>query len=270
MSLVIILPLVLVVLVLLLILFMVAPAMRRHPDIDTLRGLYIAHRGLHDIFENTPENSIAAFLAAAEHGFAIENDIHLTADGHVVVFHDDDLFRMCGVHGKPEDMTLSQLKELRLCDTEERIPTLGECLAAIDGRVALLIEFKCNSGSAAPLCEAADKILSGYKGKYFVQSFYPPVLLWYRKHRKDVCRGQLSTLFIGEAIVRRMLGRLLFNFLSRPDFVSYEFSFAKTPMRKLCGFLGAFPVGWTFRSEEDVSEAGGEFETYIFEGFLPK
>ena len=159
----------------LLLLFLVFPSARRHPAREKLRGRYIAHRGLHDLAENTPENSLAAFRAAAEQGHMIENDIHLTADGEVVVFHDSLLKRMCGVDGRIEQMTLAGLKKCRLQGTDEQIPTLQECLEAVDGRVPLLIEFKCDRTTCKPLCEAANKILSAYKGEYFVQSFYPPV-----------------------------------------------------------------------------------------------
>lgn len=38
-----------------------------------------------------------AFAAAIEHGFNIEIDVHLSSDGHLVVFHDDNLKRVCGI-----------------------------------------------------------------------------------------------------------------------------------------------------------------------------
>ncbi|MBQ4598960.1 MAG: glycerophosphodiester phosphodiesterase [Clostridia bacterium] len=254
----------------LLLLFLIFPSARRHPAREKLRGRYIAHRGLHDLVENTPENSLAAFRAAAEQGYMIENDIHLTADGEVVVFHDSSLKRMCGVEGRIEQMTLAELKKCCLQGTEEQIPTLQECLDTVDGRVPLLIEFKCDRTTCKPLCEAANKILSAYKGEYFVQSFYPPVLLWYRQHRKDVCRGQLAAPFKGKVLYKRMLGCLLFNFVSRPDFVSYVHTGQNHPMRRLVTRLGALPVCWTLRSQEELDASRMAFETYIFEGFIPK
>lgn len=254
----------------LLYLFLIAPTGRRHGDRRILQGLYIAHRGLHSLKPNTPENSLAAFREAVKNGFAIENDIHLTLDGEVIVFHDDDLFRMCGVHGVPEEMTLAQLKELRLAGTEESIPTLKECLDVIDGKAPLLIEFKCKSGSAAPLCEAADIVLRDYKGKYFIQSFYPFVLSWYKKNRPEICRGQLASAFKKDKLHMRMLGLLLFNVLARPDFVSYEFSHKNELSRRLCTKMGAFPVAWTFRRENEQESCKNDFGAYIFEGFLPK
>ncbi|MFG1514500.1 glycerophosphodiester phosphodiesterase family protein, partial [Halobacteriovorax sp. ZH3_bin.1] len=59
---------------------------------------YIAHRGLHD--DKKPENTMAAFKAAIKHNYAIELDVHLSSDGHVVVFHDETLERLTGSNGK--------------------------------------------------------------------------------------------------------------------------------------------------------------------------
>ena len=50
-----------VVLSVCLLLFLVSPSRRKNKDLDILKGRYIAHRGLHDITDNTPENSLAAF-----------------------------------------------------------------------------------------------------------------------------------------------------------------------------------------------------------------
>ena len=253
-----------------LLLFLIFPSTRRHPDRRLLSGLYIAHRGLHDLIENTPENSLAAFRAACDNGFAIENDIHLTADGEVVVFHDDTTLRMCGVDRKVEEMTLAELKELRLLDTDEQIPTLKECLDLVNGKVPLLIELKSVGGNSDSLCTAANEILRDYKGKYIIQSFYPPVVAWYRKNRSDICRGQLSEVF-GKKHPQyyKLLSCLLSNVIARPDFVSYNFKHEGFFFRRLCVALGAMSVGWTFRSKEEVASVKERFETYIFENFLP-
>lgn len=250
-------------------LFLVFPAIRRHPHRQFLDGQYIAHRGLHDLCNNTPENSLAAFQKAVEAGLAAECDIHLTADGEVVVFHDDTLSRMCGNDGVVEQLTLDELRKYRLQNTNQAIPTLRELLALIDGRVSLLIELKAYKGNDCALCEAADAILREYHGIYFVQSFYPLALRWYKRHRPDVCRGQLSSGFKGEALLKKLAARLLFNFLSRPDFVSYDHEYAPRLSLSINIMLGAFPVGWTFRSAEAVKKYNTQFCTYIFELFNP-
>lgn len=98
-----------------------------------------AHRGLHRQDKSVPENSLEAFRAAVEHGYGVEMDVHLSADGALVVFHDDTLDRVCGVPGRVEDKTLEELRQLRLCGTDCGIPTLAEALAVLGGRVPLIL-----------------------------------------------------------------------------------------------------------------------------------
>lgn len=254
-------------------LFLLFPTLRRHSDRQLMKGMYVAHRGLHAAKAGIPENSLKAFSLACELGFCIEIDIHLTRDGHIVVFHDDTTQRICGKDLKVEECTLAQLTQLRLSDTDEHIPTLEEVLCLVNGKVPLLIEFKSVYGNSFALCAAADKILSKYQGKYMVQSFYPPVLYWYRKNRPQICRGQLSQNFIahkGQRSLSKILaGWLLLNFISRPDFISYNYEDANAFSRGLCTALGAFSVGWTFRDAPALAAARPLFDTYIFENFLP-
>ena len=253
----------------LIILFLIFPGLRRHRDRAIMKGRAIAHRGLHDIGQGVPENSLPAFRRAAEAGFMIENDVHLTNDGRVVVFHDDTLDRMCGVPGKPEDKTLEELKTLRLGGTDETIPTLEECLEAVGGRVPLLIEYKLCGSNAAALCEAAEKILEGYKGDYVIQSFYPGVLMWYKKNRPERMRGQLATIIKGEGIAKRLLGTLVSNVVTRPDFISYDHTHARYVFRRLTKAFGAFQSGWTFRSIEELEKNAKYFGAWIFENIPP-
>ena len=247
----------------------ILPSRRNHSKLKYLNGLHIAHRGLHDNDNAIPENSLLSFSQAVKNGFAIENDIHLTKDGEVVVFHDDTISRMCGINKKIKDLTLDEIKELRLLNTSETIPTLKECLDIVDGKVPLLIEFKYE-GNANELCEKANKILENYKGLYFVQSFHPQILFWYKKHNKKICRGQLSSAFKGEGFTKRLAGLLVFNFLSRPDFVSYDLNDKDYFPFKLVKKLGAFPVGWTFKSQKQEDTCKNDFHTFIFENYIPE
>ena len=86
---------------------------------NTMRDFRYAHRGLHD--NERPENSLAAFQAAADRGLGAELDVHLTKDGQLVVFHDGTLDRVCGRSGKVEKMTAAELMTCRLAGTEMRI-----------------------------------------------------------------------------------------------------------------------------------------------------
>lgn len=255
-------------------LFLICPALRRHGDRVLMKGMYVAHRGLHSAEMGAPENTMNAFLLAKKLGFCIETDIHLTRDGAVVVYHDDTTGRLCEKDISIENSTLAELKALHIAGTDQQIPTLQEVLDLVDGEVPLLIEFKCVYGNGVALCTAAEKILSNYHGKYMIQSFYPPVLGWYRRHRKDICRGQLSRNFLvhkkkDRTVVNILAGWLLFNFIGRPDFISYDIGDTGSLALGVSKLLGAMPVGWTVRSDEQLAAAQLVFDTYIFEHILP-
>ena len=70
----------------------------------------VAHRG--DSI-NHPENTLEAFLSATEMGVdVIETDVHLSKDGHVVIWHDNTLERTTDGVGRLEDFTLEELKRV--------------------------------------------------------------------------------------------------------------------------------------------------------------
>ena len=89
----------------------------------------VAHRGLSGI---EPENTCASFVAAANRSYyAIECDIHRTADGRFAVNHDGNLLRIAGEDISVEDHTLEELQRIVLFDKEGgksradlRVPTL--------------------------------------------------------------------------------------------------------------------------------------------------
>lgn len=88
-----------------------------------------AHRGdSHNYYENTME----AFEKAVEAGCdMIETDIRMTSDGHLVLFHDENLFRVTGKLGKICEMTLEEVRKVNVGNELHplQIPTLDEFLA---------------------------------------------------------------------------------------------------------------------------------------------
>ena len=154
-------------------------------------GRNYAHRGLHSRDKSVPENSLTAFRLAAEAGYGIELDIQLSKDGQVVVFHDDTLDRVCGVHGRVDAFTLEELRGMRLCGTDERIPLLTEVFAVVAGRSPFIIELKTGPRNAE-LCEKGLALMRAYDGPYCVESFDPRIVGWFKKHAPDLLRGQLA------------------------------------------------------------------------------
>ena len=89
---------------------------------EWLKKQPIAHRGLHDLNKDRWENTLAAFDAAAKAGFAIECDVHLTKDGGVIVFHDDDPKRLTGREGRISHLTLPEATELHFGGPAHPLP----------------------------------------------------------------------------------------------------------------------------------------------------
>lgn len=90
----------------------------------------VAHRGVSGLER---ENTCAAFVAAGNRSyFGVETDIHRTADGRYIVFHDDNLTRLLGDGRVVEEMRFDELRALRLTDLDGNargdllLPTLEE------------------------------------------------------------------------------------------------------------------------------------------------
>ena len=244
-----------------------------HPGLKELQGWSYAHRGLHS--KGVPENSMAAFKAALDHGYGIELDVHLLKDGSLAVFHDGSLLRMTGQEGRPEDLTAADLASFRLGGTEETIPLFSQVLEQAKGRAPLIVELKSTTGNFAALTEAAVKMLEGYEGVYCIESFDPRCIGWLKKHRRSLIRGQLAENFFRSGgnmsfVLKLLMSWQLTHFLTKPDFVAFKYRDRKNLgtflSRKLWGAQG---VSWTLKTQEELDIAEKEGWIPIFEGFTP-
>ena len=78
--------------------------------------LWISHRGYR---ANAPENTFSAFNAATGIGFtALETDLRLTKDRHLVLIHDETIARLTGDRIRVRDLTRRQLESYRLAGNE--------------------------------------------------------------------------------------------------------------------------------------------------------
>ena len=250
-------------------LFLVAPGSITKRQKAPFYGRSYAHRGLHSEDKSVPENSLEAFRLAAKAGYGVELDVQLSRDGQVVVFHDDTLDRVCGVHARVDEKSFDELRLLRLCGTEQRIPLLTEALAVIRGRGPLIVELK-NGRRNRELCEKTYAILSDYEGQVCIESFNPMIVRWFRRHAKDLVRGQLATTVkdYGGSVKKPtafLLSCCLMNSLSRPQFIAYRIGFTPLPVR-LSQALGAMRFGWTAHNER----AERHRDAVIFEFYRPQ
>lgn len=120
-----------------------AAALRWTPGAPVLLS---AHRGAPAA--GLPENSLEAFEHALNYApVLIETDVRRTADGVLVLMHDETLDRTTTGTGRVDETTFAQIRRLRLVTdgglvTSFRVPTLAEALAWADGRAVLLLDVK--------------------------------------------------------------------------------------------------------------------------------
>ncbi len=266
---------ILITIIILLYLLAIMPKLHRHPDLKKLEGWLYAHRGLHDNHSEAPENSLTAFSHAVENHYGIELDVQLTKDFVPVILHDYHLLRACNVDRRVSEITYEELKQYTLFDSKEPIPTLQEALEVIHGQVPLIVELKIPF-RAGKTCEKVSNILDQYQGVYCIESFNPFGLIWYKKYRPDVIRGQLSTDFRrekqeGSKIQYFILKHLLMNTFSKPDFIAYQYKYRKDLSFTLCRKLYHMKTfAWTIQSQEQLEENKGYFDHFIFDSFLPQ
>ena len=245
---------------------------KSNPDFGLLRGFLFAHRGLYG-FTGYPENSLPAFREAAARGYGAELDVRMTRDGRLAVMHDVSLERTAGVDVKLSGLSSAELAEYTLFGGEH-IPMLEEVLPIFEGGPPLMIEIKPTGMRAAKLCSAFADAMQGFHGIWCVESFDPRVVFWMRRHMPQVVRGQLSRRFTRSSPVRGpaalLLTHMLFNAVTRPDFISYRFDDRhRLPFRLATARGGAGRVLWTIRSGADLEKALDLNSIPIFEGFDP-
>lgn len=226
----------------------------------------IAHRGLFDR-EKIPENSMLAFDKALEKGYSIEVDVNMTQDGYIVVFHDNSLKRMTGIKNDITTMTLSEIKKFKLLGTENKIPTFEDVLLQVSGKVPILIEVKPNS-KYKELMEKLINLLEKYNGKYSIQSFDPRIVYWLKKNMPQISRGQISSKNIREVksrILKILLGKMVFNVITKPNFISYQYLSINEKFYKKQKNKGREVIAWTLKNKEDYEKIRDYCDMVVFE-----
>jgi glycerophosphoryl diester phosphodiesterase len=241
---------------------------KKHPLMPLLQKTSYAHRGLHG--EGLPENSLSAIKKAAERGYGIEFDLHLTADGKLAVVHDDSLLRVCGADVRVCESSLAELRCHPLKNGEP-IPCFEEVLSAVEGRVPLLIELKSDGNNGKALVRACLAVLEDYKGPYCIESFAPRVLFELKKQAPGVARGQLSYNYLKKSSksypVRLLLYTMLSNGWTKPDFVAYKQADQGSVPCRLAKLAGIPLFFWTVRDRTTALEEIGKGNAVIFEKF---
>ena len=249
----------------------ICPRGARKSDFTSFECRFYAHRGLHDNNSfKRPENSLPAFEAAIAKGLGIELDVQITKDGIPVVFHDATLKRMCGKEKTVSECTYEELSQFPLLQSQEHIPKLEAVMSMIAGRVPVIVEIKMYDKNIE-VNELAMQVLDHYLGVYCMESFHPKALRWFKKNRPNVLRGQLSANFIrgkepGNKFKYFCWQNLLWNFLTKPDFIAYNYQEKNMLSVVLCRKLYKVTMfAWTIRSKEGYQAAKDSFDYFIYD-----
>lgn len=151
----------------------------------------IAHRG---DTKAALENTLPAFEAALKLGVdGIELDLQLSKDGEVVVFHDEDLQRLAGRPEKISKMTLREIQNVRLKNSDARIPTLSELLDLVKDRGLLNLELKAVRFCSSTLEEKTARWVEAFNlsESILISSFYTHALWRLKKIAPYLNRGYL-------------------------------------------------------------------------------
>ncbi|MDQ6437978.1 glycerophosphodiester phosphodiesterase [Mesorhizobium sp. LHD-90] len=235
-------------------------------DISWLTKQPVAHRGFHDMNKKVWENTLSAFARAAERGYAIECDVHLSLDGEVIVFHDNDLRRLAGREGYVWQKTAAEFGALRIGGTDDHAPTLKETLDLVAGRVPLVIELKGIPGHDAGLVAKVGSLLKDYSGDVAIMSFDHWLIRDFERDAPGIPGGLTAWGDQQQEIEAH------FSMLSHGiSFVSYAVDHLPNRFVSFVREKLSMPViTWTVRDEAAVKRTFALADQMTFEGFEPE
>ena len=202
-----------------------------------VEGHIVAHRagGV-----EAPENTVKGIETAVEYGaFGAEIDIQRTSDGYYVVNHDADFERVAGVAKAPEEMTLAEVKELRV--DGEPVPTLEEMLDASRDKTILFVELK---GATADnqMADDAVRIIKekGMQNQAVLISLKMDILEYIEEKYPEMQTGYLAFASLGS------IEDTPFDYLALEEEISTDETIEAVHAK------GKKIMVWTVNDEEDI------------------
>ncbi|MFN3688341.1 glycerophosphodiester phosphodiesterase family protein [Salinarimonas sp.] len=248
------------------------------PAPDWLVARPVAHRGLHERAAGRVENTLGAARAAIAHGFSIECDVQISADGEAMVFHDDDLARLVGREGLVREVAAERLAATALLDAGgETIPRLSDLLETVAGRVPLVVEIKSRFDGDMRLVHRTLALAQAYSGPIALKSFDPAIVAEIRRLAPQRVRGIVAEARYDHrewdgltSETKRALASLDHVRETQPHFLSWGVRDLPHAAPFLLRALAELPVMvWTVRDADARARAQAHADQMVFEGFVP-
>ncbi len=224
----------------------------------------IAHRGLHDVNKGIYENTLSAAQAAVDGGFNIELDIQPSSEMVPMVFHDYKLNRLTSERGDTRLMDAKTLTSINIKETDDKIPTLGEFLALVDGKVGVVIELKGKKGQDDGFVKSIADLLVSYDGPAVIMSFHHHILRDAREIAPDLPLGLTAQGHNGNYLTHKEIAADC-----NVDFISYNVEELDCQFVREFTATGRPSISWTVRNKEDQAYSDKFVDQITFEGFKP-
>ena len=236
-----------------------------HSDLKALLAQPVAHRGLHDGNKLVWENTLSAFQRAIDGGFAIECDLQYVSDAVPVVFHDDDMERLCNIKADIREKTTSELSLISIGGTKDKVPSLKKLLDLVKGRVPLVLELKGREGDDEGFASSVLEVIEDYAGPIALMSFDH----WLLRDLKSLecprpvgltAEGvKLEDFAVHEEVMKLGLDFISYNIMHLPnDYITLQRS------------KGLPILTWTVRNAQQAAHSAIHAEQITFEGFEPQ
>lgn len=239
---------------------MMKPRTDKFSKVRRIMQTTFSYKGIFDNLE-VPENSMPAFEEALKHDMGIFTNAMLTSDNEVVLIDRESVFTLFGTKVDIEALTLAEVMELRLLDTDFKILTLKELFDLVQGRVPVYIRIEnykkhCPSTVLGAIGAEYDK----YEGEVIFDTSCESLLHARMMHRPDMIFGKLlpsRKTGNGNSLIRDFVKRnLLTNMMTSPDFISCRYSDRTAFGLNLCRNIYGIPVFyWHIRSAEQFDNA---------------
>ncbi len=230
-----------------------------------IKELPVAHRGYHDLNNTVWENTLSAFSRAVEAGFAIECDLHYASDGVPIIFHDEDLERLCNLKGDVRERTSGELGLIAIGGTKDKVPTLKQLLNLVQGKVPLVLELKGREADDEGFAESVLEVLEGYEGKVALMSFDH----WLLKDLKELGAPYPVGLTANGNTAEEYATHEKAMELGL-DFISYHYADLPNSFISRQRDKGIPVITWTVRDEDARKRTFENADQMTFEGFDPR
>ena len=187
-----------------------------------------------------PENTVKGVEVAYELGATgSEIDIQRTSDGYYVVNHDPDFERVAGVSKTSTEMTLAEIKELRV--DGEPVPTLEEMLDASRDKVTLFVELKGDTADKQ-MADDAVRIVKekGMEKQAVLISLKFDILEYIEQKYPEMMTGYLAFISLGQ------IEETPFDYLALEEEISTDDTIAAVHQK------GKKIMVWTVNEDDDI------------------